>query len=187
MAAARKRKTPTGTKTNRKRSTAARGGKKRGGGKAGFAVLLLCIAAAACIGIAVRLYGLTLIYVRSDCMEPSIGRGSVVLVSRLMQPERGDIVLYGDFPQAMLGRMMAEEGDTVSLDAEGRLTLNGAVLNEPYTVGTAGWTLEKTQMGDDTALVLPDSRGYGGELTPAERIGGVVIAVLWPLTEIGFY
>lgn len=84
-----------------------------------------------------RVLGFTLYHIPSSSMSPTIKRNSYVFVSTysfVFAPlQVGDIVVYQpphvDSP--FLGRVMAQEGDTVSVSSS-IVNLNGDVLHEGY-------------------------------------------------------
>ncbi|MEU5608938.1 signal peptidase I [Streptomyces sparsogenes] len=179
-------------------SRRAGGGKGRGSLVSGLAVGVGCV-----LFLGAFVWG-AVVYkpytVPTDSMAPTIGRGDRVLAERIDGDEvrRGDVVvfkdaLWGDLP--MVKRVVGVGGDKVACcDEQGRLTVNGTPLDEPYlqsrkpaspTVFSA--TVPKGKLfllGDHRADSL-DSRvhladGTGGAV-PRGAVSGRVDARAWPL------
>ncbi|WP_137993103.1 signal peptidase I [Streptomyces vilmorinianum] len=137
--------------------------------------------------------------VPSDSMTPTLAVGSKVLAQRIDGSEvrRGDIVvfkdpLWGDMP--MVKRVVGVGGDTVACcDADGRLTVDGKAIQEPYTqpgVPASGQEFSATVpegnlflLGDERLGSL-DSRVHlqeaGQGSVPRSAVTARVDAVAWP-------
>lgn len=82
---------------------------------------------------------LSLFYIPSSSMEPTLHRGSLQIGWRLPylisdpMPERGDIVVFRSAGnhELLVKRVIGIEGDEVHL-TDGAVFLNGEVLSEPY-------------------------------------------------------
>jgi signal peptidase I len=75
--------------------------------------------------------------VPTDSMSPTIASGDRVLAERIdgSEVERGDVVVFkqaswGNLP--MVKRVVAVGGDTVACCTDGKLTVNGKKIEEPY-------------------------------------------------------
>ncbi|GAU70102.1 putative signal peptidase I [Streptomyces sp. NBRC 110611] len=142
--------------------------------------------------------------VPTDSMTPTIGAGARVLAERVDGSEirRGDIVIFqdsvwGDLP--MVKRVVGVGGDKVSCcTREGRLTVNGTPVDEPYLQGDGpaspvGFT---AAVPPGRLFLLGDHRGDSldsrGHLTDGDRgavprsaVSARVDARAWPLGSIG--
>ncbi|MBD0711317.1 MULTISPECIES: signal peptidase I [unclassified Streptomyces] len=141
--------------------------------------------------------------VPTDSMTPTLDVGSRILAERVDGSEvrRGDVVvfrdpLWGDSP--MVKRVAAVGGDTVACcDPDGRLTVNGTPVREPYLrpgadgrIRASGTDFSVTVpqgklflLGDDRHTSL-DSRTHleeaGQGSVPRGTVLGRVDAVVWP-------
>lgn len=81
-------------------------------------------------------------------MEPAVRAGQVITVRKVERgytPRRGDVVLFRgpggrwvDTSAPLLKRVVAVGGETVACcDVAGKVTVNGAPLDEPYVTGNA--------------------------------------------------
>ncbi|WP_435058680.1 signal peptidase I [Streptomyces sp. bgisy060] len=141
--------------------------------------------------------------VPTDSMTPTLDVGSKILAQRIDGDEarRGDVVVFTDplwGSSPMVKRVAAVGGDTVACcDPDGRLTVNGEPVDEPYLrPGPGGRTVASGQafsvtvpsgnlflLGDDRHTSL-DSRTHieeaGQGSVPRSTVIGRVDAVVWP-------
>lgn len=156
----------------------------------GAAVVL---ALALALGALAARFQFVLVDVRGDGMEAALRPGDAVLCVRgdapvlAAAPGRGSLALmdYDDsgLKRQTLRRVIAVAGDEVSLDETGRVTLNGAALEEPYVAyrSEAVWTGEAAPGG-----ALENPFAEAGE-TPVQDAGTARAAegvddVEYPLT-----
>ncbi|MEU1230132.1 signal peptidase I [Streptomyces sp. NPDC005828] len=141
--------------------------------------------------------------VPTDSMTPTIDVGSKILAERIDGDEvrRGDVVVFKDplwGASPMVKRVAGVGGDTVACcDRDGRLTVNGTPIVEPYLrPGADGRTVASGRefsvtvpkdslflLGDDRNVSL-DSRTHledaGQGSVPRSMVVGRVDAVVWP-------
>ncbi|MGQ4512630.1 signal peptidase I [Streptomyces sp. DW26H14] len=140
--------------------------------------------------------------VPTGSMTPTINAGDKVLAQRVSGDDvhRGDVVVFkdaewGDLP--LVKRVVGIGGDTVACcDKQGRLSVNGTALDEPYTdkaldggrAGGANFSAkvpagELFMLGDERATSL-DSRVHLQDKeqgsVPRSDVRGRVDAVAWP-------
>jgi signal peptidase I len=140
--------------------------------------------------------------VPTGSMTPTIKTGDKVLAQRISGDDvhRGDVVVFkdsewGDLP--LVKRVVGIGGDTVACcDKQGRLSVNGTPLDEPYTDKDLGDgraaganfsaevpTGELFMLGDERATSL-DSRVHLQDKeqgsVPRSDVRGRVDAVAWP-------
>jgi signal peptidase I len=143
--------------------------------------------------------------VPTDSMEPTVPAGTTVLAHSIngSQVGRGDIVVFrdptwGDTP--LVKRVVAVGGDTVACcDKQGRVTVDGTPLDEPYldrdaanALGTSTFSAKVPAgrlflLGDNRA-VSEDSRFHLTELdgsVPESDVMGRVEGTVWPLARLG--
>ncbi len=120
-------------------------------------------------------------------MRPTAGDGDLVLTSRVIDSlESDDLVIYEEDGKQVLGRVVAQPGDTVEITDDGELKVNGneqaSVTQGSTTKGSSSIvypiTLEEGQyfvLNDDRDDVS-DSREYGA--VGLNAIQGKVIALL---------
>ncbi|MFC8508191.1 signal peptidase I [Streptomyces sp. NPDC057411] len=136
--------------------------------------------------------------VPSDSMTPTLAVGSKVLAERIdgTDVRRGDIVVFADplwGDVTMVKRVVGVGGDTVAVADDGRLTINGKPVEEPYLPAgqpASAWKFSTTVppgklflLGDERRNSM-DSRAHlqeaGHGAVPVSAVAGRVDAVAWP-------
>ncbi|WP_326810555.1 signal peptidase I [Streptomyces scopuliridis] len=139
--------------------------------------------------------------VPTNSMDPTVKAGDRVLAQRISGDEvrRGDVVVFKDADWAnmpMLKRVVAIGGDKIACcDAEGRLTVNGTAVEEPYVRGIGGrasttdfdatvpegklFLLGDERSGSLDSRVHLEDAGQGS--VPRSAVDARVDAVAWPL------
>ncbi|MFI1938957.1 signal peptidase I [Streptomyces purpureus] len=142
--------------------------------------------------------------VPSDSMTPTVDVGNRVLAQRIdgADVRRGDIVIFKDAVWSdlpMIKRVVGVGGDKVACcDTDGRLTINGKAVEEPYLRDKSGpaspqnFTATVPQgnlflLGDERFTSL-DSRVHlreaGQGSVPRSAVRARVDAVAWPLGSV---
>ncbi|MFJ5264553.1 signal peptidase I [Streptomyces sp. NPDC088387] len=96
--------------------------------------------------------------VPTSSMSPTIGVGDRVLAERVdgADVRRGDVVVFKDTTWAdspVVKRVVAVGGDTVACCTDGRLTVNGKEIDEPYLPEG-----ESAEASDFPTVTVPDGR-----------------------------
>lgn len=185
--------------------TAARGGTRStpAGGRTGEALSGVAVA----LGLVLFLGGFVwgaVVYrpytVPTGSMTPTIDAGDRVLAQRIDGGEirRGDVVVFkqaswGDVP--MVKRVVAVGGDEVACCTDGKLTVNGKQIEEPYLPkGSAAeiTSIPTVTVPDGNLFLLGDERSGSLDSTahltdaasgtvPSSAVEGRVDAVVWPM------
>ncbi|NEW73931.1 signal peptidase I [Streptomyces rhizosphaericus] len=142
--------------------------------------------------------------VPTDSMAPTIGKGARVLAERVDGGDvrRGDVVVFrdqvwGDLP--MVKRVIGVGGDRVECcDKQGRLRVNGKVLEEPYLRSgeQASSSVFSTTVPKDRLFLMGDHRSdsLDSRVHLTDEAGGAVErgavdarvdATAWPLGSWG--
>jgi signal peptidase I len=137
--------------------------------------------------------------VPTTSMAPTIGAGDRVLAQRVdgADVRRGDVVVFKDATWGnapMVKRVVAVGGDTVACCQDGRLTVNGKEIEEPYlSDGQAGSANFPTVTVPEGRLFLLGDERHGSldstaHLTDAasgsvarDKVSARVDAVVWPM------
>lgn len=101
-------------------------------------------------------------------MEPTLSDGDNLIVDKITyhfrEPKRFEIVV---FPYQYvkdtyyIKRIIGLPGETVSIDGQGRIYIDGEILKETYgkeTISDAGLASEEIVLGDDEYFVMGDNR-----------------------------
>lgn len=124
--------------------------------------------------------------VKGNAMFPALKDGDLVFAFRLQSEYRqDDVVIYENNGETQVGRVIAKEGDVVTLDDSGTLTVNGTVQDGEIVYPTYA------KEGLDYPLRVPegtmfllgdyrtqakDSRDFGP--VPLSEVEGKVITIL---------
>lgn len=130
-------------------------------------------------------------------MRPTLQNHQYILVDKVQyffgSPKRGDVIVF-KFPkntsEDFVKRVIGVPGDTIHVDANGQVTVDGDPINEPYVNDLTNpyqpntWTL-----GTNDYFVLGDNRGDSSDsrewgLVPRSDIIGRAELVYWPLANV---
>lgn len=128
--------------------------------------------------------------VKGDSMYPSLQSGDIILFSRIdLSIKRGDIIVFVQpgTEGHTVKRVAGLPGDTVKVDQDGRIIVNGHMVREPYvTIPDSGWN-ERAPLTvmDGHYFVLGDNRGESldsryaqvGTVKEGDILGKVVLIV----------
>jgi signal peptidase I len=168
--------------------------------------LVIIVVVALLASFLVKTYLVRSFYIPSASMQNTLLIGDRVLVNELVPGvvplQRGDVVVFQD-PGSWLGmgqgddlikRVIGLPGDTVSCcDAQGRLSVNGHPVDEPYVVLEPG---SDRVAGEDFEVTVPagrlwvmgdnrydsaDSRVHG--TVPVDDVVGRAFLTTWPVSR----
>ena len=153
----------------------------------------LIAAAAAIVLLSVLVF--PVMRVTGNSMQPTLKEDQVIMCSRSAHVKQGDIIAFYHNKKILVKRIIGVSGDTVDIGADGRVTVNGSALNEPYAAlsaeGECDITLPFTVpsgryfvMGDDRAVSV-DSRSSAVGCIAEENIIGKVNMIILPFSDAG--
>ncbi len=146
--------------------------------------------------------------VNGSSMNPTLNDGDVLIIRKLAYtPKNGDIIVcqsesYG-FDKPLVKRIIATEGQTVSIDYEKRqITVDGKLLNEDYITNDSYPFDSSDYLGKEFTVpkghffVMGDNRGRGKSLDSRyESVGmiderfilGKVVLRVFPIKDFKFF
>ena len=134
-----------------------------------------------------------IIRIEGSSMEQTFYQNELLLASKNGKISRGDIIVFDYEGKTVIKRVIAVAGDTVDMDEDGNVSVNGELLDESYvyeksiepceiefplTVGPGCVFV----LGDHRAVSI-DSRTFG--CIKLESVTGKVILQMFPVTKIG--
>ena len=156
-------------------------------------IAILVVVAAAAILVATLWMPVLRIYGTS--MVPTLEDGQIVVSVKSSSFEPGDIVAFYHGNKLLIKRFIAGPADWVDIDADGNVSVNGTVLDEPYisekAYGETNITLpyqvpdKRYFLMGDNRDVSVDSRNTAVGCVSDEQIVGKVVFRIWPLSQLG--
>ena len=156
-------------------------------------VFTLITVAAMAVLIATLWMPVLLIY--GSSMTPTLEDGDVVVSRKTGAMKQGDIVAFYYNNRLLVKRYIAGPGDWVNLDKDGRVFVNGELLEEPYvdeydygeTNVEFPYQVPESRifvMGDNRSVSI-DSRNTSIGCISEEQIVGKIVFRIWPLAQMG--
>lgn len=170
--------------------------------------LPVLVIAAIALSLLIRAFLVQAFYIPSESMEQTLkgcqgcSNNDRVLVwklgKRFGNPSRGDIVVFdgrGSFvtqanEKDYIKRVIGLPGETVACcDDQGRVTINGVGLDEPYVYEDDHYVFGPTTVPDGELWLMGDHRSassdsrYNGTV-PASRVVGKAFVIVWPPSRI---
>ena len=123
---------------------------------------MVMLAAAGAAAILLETLFLPAIQIFGSSMEPTLHEGDLVVAMRYVEPGRGDIIAFYSGEKILVKRVVGLPGEQVYIDGEGRVSIDGVPLEEPYlevaALGGCDISLP-CQVPEGTVFVMGDNRG----------------------------
>ena len=159
--------------------------------KRAFISTLSVLAVIAAVAVLVSTLFLPVIQVSGNSMEPTLSDGDVLVLLKSKRYERSQLCCISWQNKMLLKRIIGLPGDVVSIDIQGKVSVNGALLDEPYvsdkTLGECDVTFP-CQVPEGKVFVLGDHRSTSIDSRSSEigcvdqdQIVGFVLFQVWPI------
>lgn len=134
--------------------------------------------------------------VSGDSMNPTLYDRQILVLTKAFRMETGDLCAFYWQNRLLLKRVIGTPGDVIDITADGAVSVNGAMLEEPYVDELAlgecdidlPYQVPENRyfvMGDHRATSV-DSRSSAIGCVEESQIIGKVILRVWPLTALTF-
>lgn len=149
----------------------------------------------AAIAILVAMLWLPVLQIQGNSMSPTVTDRNIVVSVKGGDCETGDIIAFYYNNKVLVKRVIAGPGDWVDIDAEGNVSVNGTLLEEPYVTEKAlgqcdiqlPYQVPASKyfvMGDHRSVSV-DSRTTAIGCIGEDQIVGEIVFRIWPMSEFG--
>lgn len=130
-----------------------------------------------------------------NSMAPTLQQGDTLVAVKTSKLHEGDLVAFYFNNRLLVKRVIGLPGDTVDIDKNGQVTVNGKALKEPYVKNLVKGEVniklpfEVPQeryfvLGDDRETTIDSRNSIVGTVAPDQLVGKVVLRV-WPFERFG--
>ncbi len=155
------------------------------------AIYSLVIIAAIAVLIATLI--LPVLQITGTSMEPTLNNGEIVVLFKTTNLDRGDLCGFYYSNKILIKRVIGVPGDTIVIDEEGTVYINGYALIEPYIYDKSfgecdiefPFTVPENSyflMGDKRSSSI-DSRSTVIGCIERDQIVGKIFLKVWPISE----
>lgn len=149
----------------------------------------------AAVAVLVATIWMPVLQIYGSSMTPTLSEGDIVVCFQTSDIKRGDLVAFYLGNKLLVKRCVALPGQTVDIDGDGNVTLDGVPLDEPYvtekSLGDCNIELPYQVpdnryfcMGDHRKTSV-DSRNTAVGCVTEEQIVGKIVFRVWPLSGFG--
>jgi len=151
----------------------------------------------AALAVLVATLWLPVLQIYGTSMTPTLEEGQIVISLKSSEFEMGDLVAFYIGNKILVKRIIAGPADTIIIDDDGTVMVNGKELDEPYVSEKAlgecdlefPYQIPESRyflMGDHRATSV-DSRSSVVGCVAEEQIVGKIVFCVWPLTDFGAF
>lgn len=149
----------------------------------------------AAISVLVATLWLPVLKIYGSSMEPTLEKGQIVVSVKTTKLKAGDVVAFWQGNKLLVKRVIACSRQKVDIDVNGRVSVDGKVISEPYldseSLGNTDidfpHQVEDSRwfcMGDNRESSIDSRSAAIGDISK-EQIEGKVLFSVWPLNKIG--
>lgn len=154
-------------------------------------VSVLMVVAALAVLIATLF--LPVLQISGTSMEPTLYNGDIIILLKTRSYDQGDLCSFAYENKYLIKRIIGRPGDTVQINGDGVVFVNGTALDEPYVTEQALGECDiefPYQVPDNHYFVMGDHRSTSidsrssaiGCVNKDQIVGRVVLRV-WPITS----
>lgn len=151
----------------------------------------LLVVAALAVLIATLL--LPVLQISGTSMEPTLYNEDIIVLFKTRRYDRGDLCSFAYENKYLIKRIIGIPGDSIEIDADGTVYVNGTALDEPYVTEKALGECDLEfpyQVPDNRYFVMGDHRSTSidsrssviGCIDQTQIVGRVLLRI-WPITS----
>ena len=148
----------------------------------------------AAIAVLIATLAFPVLQISGSSMEPTLNDEEIVVLLKSTNMKRGELCCFSYQNKLLIKRVVGLPGDSISVDAEGNVYVNGSVLEEPYVIDKALGECDITfpcRVTDNHYFVLGDHRSTSIDsrssvigLVSEEYIVGKIFFRIWTFESI---
>ena len=149
----------------------------------------------AAVAVLIATLALPVLQISGSSMEPTLNDEEIVVLVKTANMKRGDLCCFSYQNKLLIKRVIGQPGDSISINEDGEVFVNGERLDEPYVTEQALGECDVTfpcyvtdnhyfVLGDQRATSI-DSRSSVIGLVSEEFIVGKIFFRIWPMEGLG--
>lgn len=149
----------------------------------------------AAVAVLIATLALPVLQIKGSSMEPTLNDEEIVILLKSSRLERGQLCCFSYQNKLLIKRVIGIPGDSITIEEDGTVLLNGKILDEPYMLDKAlgecdiDFPVNVTEnhyfiLGDHRSTSI-DSRNSAVGLVSSEQIVGRIFFRIWPFDSLG--
>ena len=150
----------------------------------------------AAIAVLIATLVLPVLQIKGSSMEPTLYDEEIVVLVKTTDLERGQLCCFSYQNKLLIKRVIGLPGDNITIDDDGYVYVNGALLEEPYVLErslgecdiTFPFNVSENHyfiLGDHRSTSI-DSRSSAVGAVHKDQIVGKIFFRVWPFDSFGF-
>ncbi len=150
----------------------------------------------AAIAVLIATLVLPVLQIKGSSMEPTLYDEEIVVLVKTSDMERGQLCCFSYQNKLLIKRIIGLPGDNITIDEDGYVYVNGAMLEEPYVLERSlgecdisfPFNVSENHyfiLGDHRSTSI-DSRSSAVGAVHKDQIVGKIFFRIWPFESIGF-
>lgn len=149
----------------------------------------------AALAVLIATIWLPVLQIYGTSMSPTLSNGDIVVSVKGAGFQQGDLVAFYIGNKILVKRVIAGPGQTVDMDNDGNVYVDGVLLDEPYLAGKSFGDANITfpyQVPDNRYFCMGDHRSVSVDSRHSEigciadeQIVGKIVFRVWPLDGFG--